>query len=251
MKLCAWGQSDPGRKRERNEDSYLIDTEIGMLVIADGMGGHQGGAIASRMAIECFAAELLASRATCAGLPELMRRAAQRASGIIYEFACTRRELVGMGTTFTSLVIERGEAYILHAGDSRCYIVRNGSLRQITEDHSWIAEQLRVDIITAERAKRSNRRHLVTKSIGFQRTTDPDLSRMPMSSGDVFLLCSDGLTNHVANDELERIVMEVDHRNLPETLIALANDRGGYDNITVLVGRIETLALDSRSQQQT
>lgn len=239
MNLRAWGQSDPGRKRERNEDSYLIDTQKGMLIIADGMGGHQGGAIASRMAIEHFATELLSPRAADDSLPELMRAAAQRASVAIYEYARLRPELLGMGTTLTSFIAEGGEGYVLHAGDSRCYVIRDGTLRQITDDHSWVAEQLRVGVLTVEGAKSSNRRHVITKSIGFQRAPDPDLTCVPMFVGDCFLLCSDGLTNHVANHELERIVADVDYRRLPDTLIALANERGGYDNVTVIVGLID------------
>lgn len=239
MNLRAWGQSDPGRKRERNEDSYLIDTRTGLLIIADGMGGHQGGAIASRMAIERFATELLAPRPADDLLSELMLTAAQRASVAIYEYARTRPELLGMGTTFTSLVMDRDEGYVLHAGDSRCYVIRDGRLAQITDDHSWVAEQLRVGVLTAEGAKASNRRHVITKSIGFQRAPDPDLRCLPIFVGDCYLLCSDGLTNHVANHELERIVADVEYRRLPDTLIALANERGGYDNITVIVGYVD------------
>ncbi|MFT3692441.1 MAG: protein phosphatase 2C domain-containing protein [Kofleriaceae bacterium] len=282
MKLYAWGQSDPGRKRERNEDSYLVDPESGVLAVADGMGGHQGGATASRMAVEQLAKELGEARGDFDGalarmraapvrhteeipaveestadvipLPrtdemllggpafspalELLRGVVRRASGAIFEHAWQKPELRGMGTTLTAVLIHGGKAHLVHAGDSRCYMFRDGQLRQVSEDHSWIAEQMRAGSITAEEAKSSKFRHVITKSIGFERDTDADLKSVPVSPGDCFLLCSDGMSNYVEHNELERIIAMTWYRKLPETLIALANDRGGDDNITVVVGLI-------------
>ena len=288
MKLWAWGQSDPGRKRERNEDSYLVDPETGVLAVADGMGGHQGGATASRMAVELLAKELAEARgdfdaalekqrtgsvrhteempavdenttndfaptipvstqevlapggAAIVFSPalELMRGVVRRASGAIFEHAWQKPELRGMGTTLTAILVHGGKAHLVHAGDSRCYMFRDGQLRQISDDHSWIAEQLKAGSITLEEAKASKFRHVITKSIGFERDTDADLKSVPVSPGDCFLLCSDGMSNYVEHGELERIIAMTWYRKLPETLIALANDRGGDDNITVVVGLI-------------
>lgn len=290
MKLWAWGQSDPGRKRERNEDSYLVDPETGVLAVADGMGGHQGGATASRMAVELLAKELAEARgdfdaalqaqrfasvrnteeirvpeidavdgettndlqpvpvSTQEVMPqgaivfspalEVMRGVIRRASGAIFEHAWQKPELRGMGTTLTALLVHGGKAHLVHAGDSRCYMFRDGQLRQISDDHSWIAEQLKAGSITLEEAKASKFRHVITKSIGFERDTDADLKSVPVSPGDCFLLCSDGMSNYVEHGELERIIAMTWYRKLPETLIALANDRGGDDNITVVVGLI-------------
>lgn len=288
MKLWAWGQSDPGRKRERNEDSYLVDPETGVLAVADGMGGHQGGATASRMAVEQLAKELADARgdfdaalaaqrfgavrhteempafeeptgdvapsmqsqsqtdeyapagpqAIFSPALELMRGVVRRASGAIFEHAWAKPELRGMGTTLTAILIHGDKAHLVHAGDSRCYMFRDGQLRQISDDHSWIAEQLKAGSITMEEAKASKFRHVITKSIGFERDTDADLKSVQVSPGDCFLLCSDGMSNYIEHGELERIIAMTWYRKLPETLIALANDRGGDDNITVVVGLV-------------
>ena len=297
MKLWAWGQSDPGRKRERNEDSYLVDTETGVMAVADGMGGHQGGATASRMAVEHLrdelkgvrgnfdaalieqvASELRGSYRTTEEMPamteigdaltppsgsravgfagsndatlppgvvpafspalEVMRGVVRRASSAIFEASWQRPELRGMGTTLTAILVHGGRAHVVHAGDSRCYVFRDGQLRQLTDDHSWIAEQLRAGSISEAEAKASKFRHVITKSIGFERDIEADTKSVPVSAGDCFLLCSDGMSNHVEHGELERIVAMTWYRRLPSTLVDLANSRGGDDNITVVVGLI-------------
>jgi serine/threonine protein phosphatase PrpC len=301
MRLWAWGQSDPGRKRERNEDSYLVDPETGVMAVADGMGGHQGGATASRMAVEYLGRELaevrgnfdaalleqiqgemhvrtteempvvsdLAEASTppsgsrpvigpAAGAPvcgsdptlppgavpafspalEVMRGVVRRASSAIFEASWARPELRGMGTTLTAMLVHGGRAHVVHAGDSRCYVFRDGQLRQLTEDHSWIAEQLRAGSISEAEARSSKFRHVITKSIGFERDIEADTKSVPVSAGDCFLLCSDGMSNHVEHGELERIVAMTWYRRLPATLVELANSRGGDDNITVVVGLV-------------
>ena len=293
MKLWAWGQSDPGRKRERNEDSYLVDPETGVMAVADGMGGHQGGATASRMAVEYLGKELADVRGnfdqallelvrgqlqgsvrTTEEMPaindfaepttppvqppvrgndetlppgavpafspalEVMRGVVKRASSAIFEASWAKPELRGMGTTLTALLVHGGRAHVVHAGDSRCYVFRDGKLRQLTEDHSWIAEQLRAGSISEAEAKASKFRHVITKSIGFERDIDADTKSVSVSPGDCFLLCSDGMTNYVEHGELERIVAMTWYRRLPATLVELANSRGGDDNITVVVGLI-------------
>jgi serine/threonine protein phosphatase PrpC len=286
MRLWAWGQSDPGKKRERNEDSYLVDPSLGIMAVADGMGGHQGGATASRMAVELLARELAEvhgdfdaavrkqkelSVRTTEEMPaveplgdlaptapiqlddtlppggaaivfspalELMRTIVRRASSGIYEAAFVRPELRGMGTTLTAVLIHAGKAHLVHAGDSRCYMFRDGQLRQLSDDHSWIAEQLKSGAISEAEARASKFRHVITKSIGFERDIDADLKSVPVSPGDCFLLCSDGMSNYVEHGELERIVAMTWYRRLPQQLIELANDRGGDDNITVVVGLI-------------
>ena len=304
MKLWAWGQSDPGRKRERNEDSYLVDPETGVMAVADGMGGHQGGATASRMAVEYLGRELAEVRgnfdaalleqvqgqlrgtvrtteempivrdavdwstppagskvvgsptvrgsdptlqpgAVAAFSPalEVMRGVVRRASSAIFEASWAKPELRGMGTTLTAMLVHGGRAHVVHAGDSRCYVFRDGQLRQLTEDHSWIAEQLRAGSISEAEAKSSKFRHVITKSIGFERDIEADTKSVPVSAGDCFLLCSDGMTNYVEHGELERIVAMTWYRRLPAALVELANSRGGDDNITVVVGLVANAPL--------
>jgi serine/threonine protein phosphatase PrpC len=300
VRLWAWGQSDPGRKRERNEDSYLVDPETGVMAVADGMGGHQGGATASRMAVEYLGRELAEVRGNfdaalrdlvqaqlqgsvrtteempviemtepatppvgsrAVGRPgdppvrgsdptlpgttpafspalEVMRGVVRRASSAIFEAAWSKPELRGMGTTLTAMLVHAGRAHVVHAGDSRCYVFRDGKLRQLTEDHSWIAEQLRAGSISEAEARASKFRHVITKSIGFERDIEADTRTVPVSAGDCFLLCSDGMSNYVEHGELERIVAMTWYRRLPATLVDLANSRGGDDNITVVVGLV-------------
>jgi serine/threonine protein phosphatase PrpC len=298
VRLWAWGQSDPGRKRERNEDSYLVDPETGVMAVADGMGGHQGGATASRMAVEYLGRELAEVRGnfdaallqqvqlhgsvrTTEEMPvindlneastpptgsqpapsqppvrgsdptlppgavpafspalEVMRGVVKRASSAIFEASWAKPELRGMGTTLTAMLVHGGRAHVVHAGDSRCYVFRDGQLRQLTEDHSWIAEQLRAGSISEAEARSSKFRHVITKSIGFERDIEADTKTVPVSAGDCFLLCSDGMTNYVEHGELERIVAMTWYRRLPATLVELANSRGGDDNITVVVGLV-------------
>ncbi|HEY5938817.1 MAG TPA: protein phosphatase 2C domain-containing protein, partial [Kofleriaceae bacterium] len=143
-----------------------------------------------------------------------------------------------MGTTLTAMLVHGGRAHLVHAGDSRCYLFRDGTLKQLTDDHSWIAEQLRNGSISEAEAKSSKFRHVITKSIGFERDIDADMKSVQVHAGDCFLLCSDGMSNYVEHGELERIVAMTWYRRLPETLIDLANNRGGDDNITVVVGLV-------------
>jgi protein phosphatase len=293
VRLWAWGQSDPGRKRERNEDSYLVDPSLGIVAVADGMGGHQGGATASQMAVDYLRRELTEVRGnfdqalleqvrgqlqgsvrtteempivndliesstppaqppvrgTEATLPpgvvpafspalEVMRCVVKRASSAIFEASWAKPELRGMGTTLTAMLVHGGRAHVVHAGDSRCYVFRDGELRQLTEDHSWIAEQLRAGSISEAEARSSKFRHVITKSIGFERDIEADTKSVSVSAGDCFILCSDGMTNYVEHGELERIVAMTWYRQLPATLVELANSRGGDDNITVVVGLV-------------
>ena len=285
MKLLAWARTDTGRKRDHNEDSYLVEPALGLYAVADGMGGHQGGERASKLALEVLLARVTAARVDLAaaartieedrrrdlfrttepisalddtgdqwGPPRggdvptaplvdasappalaVMRAAARDAGHVIFDAALQDANLRGMGTTLTAMLYDAGRMYVAHAGDSRLYLFRDGMLRQITEDHSWVAEQIRAGNLTEEEAKESKYRHVITRSVGFEREVDVDGLGVAVEAGDCFLLCSDGMSNYVENHELERVLSTTWYRRCPQYLIDLANARGGDDNITVVV----------------
>lgn len=238
-----------GRKRNHNEDSLLINEALGLFVVADGMGGHAGGELASRMAVETTEAELLegaldgdSDEASSLKEPEALgrlREAIDRACLTIFERSQQEPALTGMGTTLTALLLRGGQALVAHVGDSRAYLIRDGEIEQITEDHSLVNEQLKAGILTEEQAKHSPYKNIITRSVGFESHVVVDTDALAVQKGDTFLLCSDGLTNLVDDDEIVSHCMELPLEELPGALIWLANDRGGDDNITVVAVRME------------
>lgn len=355
MRVVAFGATDPGRRRSRNEDAFGILEKDGVLVVADGMGGHRGGSVASKMAVDAVVSAFVeakgdpaaaldrmrgersrigttepmeavgggggrsgrARRASTAGraaaarattepslatLHErgdsrsgrggahdgggepgkdgagrtgragyarritltdredtppvssadsavqfaysaaltLLQVSVRQAAAAIFSMAREELELHGMGTTLTAAVLEEDRLHVAHAGDSRCYLWRAGELKQLTEDHSWIAEQVRVGALTEKEAKQSRFRHVITRSIGVERHADIEVRSVAVTEGDRLLLCSDGLYGLVPDVELAEIMSGEELAELPARFIALANERGGEDNITAVVARIST-----------
>ena len=248
MRIIGWGASDVGRKRNHNEDSFLCNNELGLYAVADGMGGHLGGERASRMAVEILEREI--ADASKAGLlnvsskdvtpgtkhpvAALLRRAVIEADRCIYETAMANPDLAGMGTTLTALLFAGGQVHMGHVGDSRAYLYRNGRARQLSEDHSWIQEQVRAGLISPEEAKESRFRNIITRSVGFEPSVEPDLHGLAVEAGDCFVLCSDGLSNYLTVDEMGQVLTGHFYRDTPNLFIDLANDRGGDDNVTCL-----------------
>ncbi|HEV8325767.1 MAG TPA: Stp1/IreP family PP2C-type Ser/Thr phosphatase [Myxococcota bacterium] len=240
LQLLCWGNTDVGRKRDHNEDCYLINRRMGLVVVADGMGGHAGGELASRIAVEIIDRELGAAHGEEGAAPsgDRFRHAIEIASQEIFRISREVSELEGMGTTVTGLYAD-GEALVLaHVGDSRAYQVRWGDVTQLSQDHSLVAEQVRSGLLTAEDAKSSRLRHIITRSVGFEADTDVDIRVVSVREGDVLVLCSDGLANHVEPDEIAHVVAAGTLPDAPRRLIALANERGGDDNITVIVSYV-------------
>jgi len=281
VKLIAWAKTDNGKKRDHNEDSFLVDERLALFAVADGMGGHQGGETASKLALEVLRAEIkkahddleaAARRIAEQRRSELFRstgpmdalgdtdpgtardektdpliesqqppaltvlRAAARTAGhAIYDTALQDPNLRGMGTTLTAMMYAGDRMHVVHAGDSRCYLFRDGALRQLTEDHSWIAEQVRQGNMTEAEAKESKFRHVITRSVGFERDVEVDARGVAVEAGDCYLLCSDGMSNYVDHAELERVLLSTWYRRAPAALVDLANQRGGDDNITVVM----------------
>jgi protein phosphatase len=249
LRFEARGLTDVGQRRDHNEDALLIDAELGLVVIADGMGGHAGGATASRLAVETIRKELQDARAEEPALfgsgaegednplPDVLGHAVERACAVIFEAAQADPELAGMGTTTTAALVDGRSAFVAHVGDSRAYLLRSGHIYQVTQDHSLVAEQLRIGAISADEAKNSRFKNIITRSVGFERSVVVDLMGLELEAGDAILVCCDGLSNLVEDQEILGLVEE-HGLDAVEKLVDLANDRGGDDNITVAVIRL-------------
>jgi len=241
MKPRGWSTTDVGQKRDHNEDSFLCNDTLGLYAVADGMGGHQGGEQASRMAVEILEHEMTArlphggNGESATNIAEAMREATVRASHEIYESAQVNPERAGMGTTLTSLCFHGAGLTLCHVGDSRAYLVRDGRARQLTEDHSWIQEQVRAGLLSPGDAIVSRFRNIITRSVGFESTVNPDLFTMPVEAGDCYLICSDGLSNYFSVEEIGRVLGAQFYGDAGQALVEIANQRGGDDNITCVV----------------
>jgi serine/threonine protein phosphatase PrpC len=238
-----------GRKRHHNEDSLLCNNELSLYAVADGMGGHLGGERASKMAVEILEHEIAkavgdgmlsgAAAEPQPGAPHpvggILRRAVVEADRHIYEAAMANPAYSGMGTTLTALLFTGGHVQLGHVGDSRAYLYRNGRARQLTEDHSWIQEQVRAGLISPDEAKESRFRNIITRSVGFEPNVEPDLTALTVQAGDCFVLCSDGLSNYLSVEELGQVLTSHFYRDVAAVFVDMANDRGGDDNVTCLV----------------
>jgi serine/threonine protein phosphatase PrpC len=252
MKVVSAGLTDVGRKRNHNEDSFLVDEELQLYVVADGMGGHAGGGTASRIAVETIDKELRRARESRdnpfvstpnlqdALIPEALRGAVEKACLAIYTAAQEDPRLSGMGTTVISLVVRDDQAFFAHVGDSRAYLIRGELIQQISEDHSLVNEQIKAGMITAEEAKHSRYKNIITRSVGFEEEVQVDVMGVIAEPNDVFLLCSDGLANMLEDKEIHELVLNTpDFKDVPKRLVDMANERGGDDNITVIVVQMQ------------
>jgi protein phosphatase len=204
------------------------------------MGGHTAGQVASGLAAEAALNALRTLQGATMSLSEKLRYAVTAANREIYETGRVQPEFAGMGTTLVALLIVDGRAALAHVGDSRAYRVRGGRIRQLTDDHSVVGELLRRREISADAAREHPHRHVLTRALGVRSTVEPDLAELTPGPGDVFALCSDGLTTHVHDDEIgEAVGGEQDPQEAVDALVELANERGGDDNITVVIVRCE------------
>jgi PPM family protein phosphatase len=236
--------SDVGLRRSGNEDRYGIAMPEGaeaatrgvLLVVADGMGGAMAGEVASQLAVDCV---LKTYRDARGAVVDDLREAIVAANRVIHEHSRVHPELRGMGTTCTAVVLRDGEIAFAHVGDSRAYFVRDGAIRQVTADHSLVAQLVEHRHITPEQAKVDPRRNVVTRSVGVGAEVDVDAARFDVApaAGDTVLICSDGLHTLVEDHEIAQAASGPDLDEACAELIALANERGGSDNITVVIGR--------------
>ncbi len=234
-------------RRDHNEDSYLVNDERLVYAVADGMGGHAGGEMASSLAVatidEVYVDEMgkhsngKAYKGPVESHPALMvlPTAVKRACAAIFHRAQQQPELQGMGTTVTVVSFIDAYAFFAHVGDSRAYLIRDGHIEQLSEDHSLVNEQLKAGLITAEQARLSRFKNIITRSVGFEEDVEVDTMVVPTREGDLYVLCSDGLANLATEDEIRDVIYDNFLRDAPRRLIDLANDRGGDDNITVIV----------------
>jgi serine/threonine protein phosphatase PrpC len=229
------GRTDAGRVRRRNEDSFVLDPPL--FAVADGMGGAQAGEVASRLAAAAFREYHDADRLEPA---ERVEAIIQEANRRIYERARTDAEASGMGTTVTAAILTNGRVSIGHVGDSRAYRIRNGELEQLTEDHSLVADLMRSGRLTPEEADAHPQRSVITRALGTDADVDVDTVTVDVEPGDLFLLCSDGLTTMVPEEDILRIAQEADNLDgAARTLVRAANSGGGEDNITVVLFKVE------------
>ncbi|HEY5657057.1 MAG TPA: Stp1/IreP family PP2C-type Ser/Thr phosphatase [Myxococcota bacterium] len=240
MILTAAARTDVGLRRSVNEDSYALAPELGLYVVADGMGGHTAGKLASKLASEGAVNALRQLAQVNASLTEKLRYCVASANRDIFETAQAKPELAGMGTTLVALLAGPGRIALAHVGDSRAYLIRGGLIRRLTDDHSLVAELVRRREITESAARGHPHRHVLTRALGVRRTVEADLAELTPATDDLVVMCSDGLTGHLHDEEIAEIALrDSDLAAACAQLIELANARGGEDNITVTLVRCD------------
>lgn len=232
-----------GVVRSGNEDNFLMLPERGLFIVADGMGGHAAGEVASEMAVRIIAREVdeVAGRSD-EELAERVRQAIRKANAAIFERTLAEQDKRGMGTTATVLALTQTRYLIGQVGDSRAYLLRDRRLLQLTKDHSYVQEQVDAGYLTPEQARTHPYSNVITRCVGANSEVTPDIYVGALRAGDKYLLASDGLTGMLEDADLERaLLVDAAPEELVDALIAEANRRGGLDNITAIVVRIDSL----------
>jgi PPM family protein phosphatase len=238
MEFDVWGQTDVGLKRDNNQDSILVDKKHSLFIVADGMGGHKGGEVASALAIEAMQEVVETEFLSGAKInpKDLLRKAYREATRRIFHKSTRENpELMGMGTTMVSAFVYAGRLYVGNVGDSRAYLYRDGNLWQITDDHSLINEQIRAGVLDPNQPEAMIGRNVITRSVGFEDVVDVDIVEREVSPGEIYLLCSDGLSGLISNDKISEIIKKYDPSEVVAKGIEEAKKAGGDDNISVIV----------------
>ena len=243
-------RSDPGRVRGNNEDNFRLAPEMGLFILSDGMGGLEAGEVASRLAVETVLAHCRQAEAdpTLAvfgkhidGVSETSNRlasAVRLANAEIYSHAKNRGGKAAMGATIAVLRFVEDRVCIAHVGDSRAYLLRDGQFDQLTEDHSFVADQVRRGMLTEEEASRSKMHNVLTRALGIDPQVEVDVTEELLRDGDIYVVCSDGLFRELTTSQISGVLQETDDpQRAASRLIDLANQAGGGDNITVIVLR--------------
>ncbi len=245
------GASDVGRARAHNEDAILVDEQRKLVVLADGMGGYQAGEVASQLAVDVVreeSADLTLSDTDLgrvdpeSGIAVAMRQlrsAIEKANNRICSVARGKEELNGMGTTIVAARFYDGRVGIAHVGDSRCYRLRDAKLVQLTRDHSYVQDQLEKGFITEEAARSSPQKNLITRALGIDAIAEADVQEFRTHTADIYLLCSDGLSDLVSDEQIQAMLNEARPANEQTArLIAAANANGGRDNISAIIVKV-------------
>lgn len=242
--------------RTLNEDAVAVDSDTGIALVADGIGGHRAGDIASRMATDIIVEGLRKQvqqfrTASQQSTPrQFIEQVVSAANIAVYDAASKQPDCGGMGTTLALALFHEARVTLLHVGDSRIYRLRNGQLQLLTRDDALLSDQIELGLIAAKDAGNSHNRHLVTQALGISASVSMHLGEEEVRSGDIYLLCSDGLNDQVEESDIELIIESL-KTNLPlaaEHLVQLANDNGGYDNISVALVRIRDAAAHSQNK---
>ena len=259
LSLEVVGRSDVGRVRPSNEDHFGYDEQLGVFVVCDGMGGHAAGEVASHIAVDTVLAFFrqrqpsVEEHAFLEDAPlgaRLLAEAVKQANDAILDYAEEHKNTSGMGTTLVAARFCNGLVSIANVGDSRIYLFREGQLLQLTEDHSLVMEQVRRGMITLEQAKRSSAQNIITRALGTDESTLPDLGEFPAQGGDILLLMTDGILRHVDDPEIRSILLQLPSLQAAcDTLIDAANEGGGEDNSTCVLVRVRNGAVKTESTE--
>lgn len=252
-------QTHVGLHRDRNEDAVASDLSIGLLLLADGMGGYKAGEVASEIAVLMIAAEITESMQRSAAYrqsmlkrlieSQMMLDAVKKTNAAIYQISQNEPQCAGMGTTLVAAIFTTNQVVVGHIGDSRMYLLRGLKLKQITEDHSLVQAQINAGLISQEQAEASTKKNLVTRALGVDQEVELELQIFDVAVGDVYLLCSDGLSDLVNDAEIEKILIEAGHNiaRAANKLIEAANEQGGTDNVSVVIAEVNNTFMAEKS----
>jgi len=234
-------KTDKGNVRDSNQDAYAVgefSDEVVWSVVCDGMGGAAGGNIASALAVKVISDKINASyrnQMRDSSIKNMLDSALTAANIEVFDFAEAQPDLRGMGTTVVCAIVRDNQAYIVHAGDSRAYVINNGNIRQITTDHSMVQDLLLRGKITPEEAEHHPNKNIITRAVGVNKAIEIDFEQIDLEDDDTLLICTDGLSNYVSNDEMLELMSDGKHYAFADRLVKKANENGGGDNITVVV----------------
>lgn len=243
MRIDYFGKSDKGRVRKTNEDFYACE-RIGnseyLFVVADGMGGHRAGDVASRLGTQYFIRYYKKLRKKKNPIIEAMNMALEKANDAILSKASSDPGKRGMGTTFSAVALAEMKAYYVHVGDSRIYLLRGEDIQQLTTDHTFVGKMLEEGRITEDEAREHPQKNILYMSLGARKTFEPEIKKhLEIQEGDVFIMCSDGLNNMVSDEVIKEYIRAYSTRQAVEELVNLANENGGSDNITIQVIQVD------------